>query len=220
MPEIWDSDGSEFVYNTCYAYIANDPETKRTSPDTAKDYSADVGINTGKCFTRSRRNHKTLRAYTKDDGLIFAGRKLPKAKPGCYIVAAFTALYPFMIGTARIRTKPSIKERRSDRIYHFYRLDRNGTWSHKSGLEAPENNHEDLPEIHSARGHAAKHSYYDDMQFVGYFYLPNSGIILGEREDISCKPTSSEANRKTSFRAPDLIEQRIFWSVRRDSAAR
>ncbi|TAH38320.1 MAG: hypothetical protein EYC62_00125 [Alphaproteobacteria bacterium] len=191
-------------WNNCYAYAANDPEIHRCPNDASQDPAwprpgmeqQPVNI----FFT----NNKKLRHSIVKDGLIYAGKKYPQPKPGTYIIAAYTCVH---------------KQHANDKDYHFYRLDRSGTWSHKNATALPVDQNNKLKPITSARQDVKHYGKNIEMQFVGYFYVPNSGIILGSRNRVFLNPTSTEQARKTPFDQPDLIQAKIMRTQRQRAVA-
>ena len=210
MPEAWrKTDEKNWldveITNSCYAYSVHDPCTRR---DYKESNVPPIGINSGEeiDFKNTHLNHKKFKKLLKNDGLIFAGSKKPNPPPpGCFAVAAFSCDYD---------------GHPNGRLYHFYRLDRDGYWSHKCGIGPVEGHDKSGEPIKDPRDHARHEKPYKDMQFIGYFYIPNSGIALGRRDSILPVQTSDPTKRRTPLQQPDLIQRTMRARFGRANDAR
>jgi len=214
MPEIWEKTDPQTGdkisrCNSCYGYASNDPATRRLGGHNVPGLGVNQNFEWPDAYhgKRYKINHRFYREKLVGDGLIYAGRKKPKFPPrGCYAVAVFTELG--RMGPEGHR--PS---------YHCYRLDRDGYWSHKNGAGMPVLGHDTSHgrPITCPRDNVRKEYPYSGMKFIGYFYVPNSGIVLGRQDSIFPVQTSDPSNRKTPLMQPDAISRtfRVAYTISR-----
>lgn len=208
MPDKWDGidvDIKEWGFilaqNNCYAYGVNDPSTRRIR--SGRELPG-IGINSvQKVDLATLNSHKKFISALRADGIIFAGRKKPQAPPpGCYAIAAFSC----DVGS------------KTHRSFHFYRLDRDGYWSHKCGTGPVWGDYQSGKAIEDPRAHVHHEKPYDGMQFIGYFYVPNSGIALGRQDSILPVQTSDPLKRQTPLQQPDRVQRSLRARFEREDA--
>ena len=104
------------------------------------------------------------------DGAIFAGQaNVPEQREGYYIIAAVVAP-------------------KDD--FHFYRQMEDGSWWHDIGHGAPINVDASGNAIENPHLADRHYTYADYNQFVGYYYIPNTGLDVDKftREELEKFP--------------------------------
>lgn len=153
-PEVWEDDDRIRTSTNCYAYACDDPMGHHwvgggpPQPGQASGFSLRV------------LEPETLIEAVVADGMIPAKAEnddtLPSQKDGHYLVAAVMG---------------------SGGHHHWYRQDKDGSWSHKPGQRAITRTDEDGKEITNPK--KANHGTNYNC-FVGYFHVPNGGLPIGK----------------------------------------
>lgn len=151
-PVLWNDTPLVSYTTNCYAYVCDDPFDHFYSENTPQP-----GEKAG--ATKVAATIQEVRREALRDGLMPAmidTNGTPQPKDGYYL-AAFS--------------------HNPDRGFHWYRQDKNGTWSHKEGRMKVTNLDADKKPITDPR--TANKGIYE--KFGGYFYVPEGGIRVGAK---------------------------------------
>jgi len=160
-PDFW-NDMQRRRMSNCTAYAANDKRPNNHFPQPGQISGRQYG----------ELSHWQVMRGAISDGFELAGVlpwNVPEPREGRTIVAIVIT---------------------QDMDYHWYRLDNDGTWSHKPGSTAARNVDASGKPI-SALGDADWGRYKD---FLGYYYIPEGGLPVGRTE------TPQELGGKTPVR--------------------